>query len=50
VNLGVRQETTMTVNEFLIYLIGREPTHELGLQLADAYTERRLRRAYLAAR
>jgi hypothetical protein len=40
----------MTVNEFLIYLIGREPTRALGLQLADAYTERKLQRAYAAMR
>ena len=49
-NLGATREATMTVNEFLSYLIGREPTRELGLKLADAYTERRLRQAYAAAR
>jgi hypothetical protein len=47
---GVIPEARMTVNEFLIYLIGREPTRELGLELADAYTARRLRQAYATAR
>ena len=34
----------MSVVEFFTYLLGRTPTHELGLQLAEVYNERRLRR------
>jgi hypothetical protein len=35
----------MSVVEFLTYLLGREPTRQLGLQLAEVYNERQLRRA-----
>jgi len=30
----------MSISEFFTYLIAREPTRELGLQLAEVYDER----------
>jgi hypothetical protein len=33
----------MSVVEFFAYLIGRSPTRELGLELAEVYTERQPR-------
>ena len=35
----------MSIAEFLTYLINREPTRDLGLQLAEVYDDRAARRA-----
>jgi hypothetical protein len=40
----------MSVVEFFTYLVGRAPTRELGLQLAEVYNERQARRPVSAAR
>lgn len=38
----------MSVAEFFTYLLGREPTRQLGLQLVEVYDELQLRRAGIA--
>jgi hypothetical protein len=40
----------MSIAEFFEYLIAREPTRDLGLQLASVYDERSTRRVVVAGR
>lgn len=40
----------MTIGEFFTYLIARERTRELGLQLAELYDQRVGRRVAVAGR